>query len=187
MPKGVYDRKSLEERFEESVDICPTNGCWLWKLRLDKDGYGQISVSCSNKRAHKVAYETFVGPIEDGMICSHLCDSKYPINSKEYRRCCNPEHIVIATPAENSARMTDLGRSKPSAGTFKKGDCVGEKNANSKLTDQHVIEILNKKKEGLKYGELKKLAIQYGISYITIQKYISGALRPELYSQVFPS
>jgi len=186
MPKGVYDRKPMADRIKENIDICPERGCWLWKLRTEKDGYGQISDKCKTSRAHRVAYETFKEPIAKGMLCVHTCDEKYPVDSKEYRRCCNPEHIVIETAAQNSARMKALGRSKPSAGTFKKGECVGEKNLNAKLKDEQILEILEEKKKGIPYGGLKKIAEKYNVSVITIQKYIGGERRPDLYEKVFP-
>lgn len=184
MPKGVYDRKPIGDRIKENITICPEKGCWLWNLRLDKDGYGQISVNCKTKHAHRVAYEALKGPIGEGMVCSHLCDEKYPADSKEYRRCCNPEHISVVPPAENSNRMKELGRSKPSAGTYKKGDCVGSKNSNSKLTEAQVREILEKVKKGLPYGGLKALASEYPVSYITIQKIVSGETWTTLYNEV---
>lgn len=180
MPKGVYDRKPMADRIKEAVDICPEKGCWLWKLRIDKDGYGTISQKCKTRTAHRVAYETFKGPIEPGLLCSHICDEKYPTDCKDYRRCVNPDHIIIETAAANSERMKSLGRSRPSAGTFKPGDQSGSKNKNSKLKEPQVIEILKRHKAGLKYGELKKIAEEYGVSYVTVQKLVAGETWTEI-------
>lgn len=176
MPKGIYDRKPIKERIMDAVDINEETGCWVWKLRLDKDGYGQVSVNQRTRYAHKVAYEIFKGAIPDGMVCSHLCDEKYPSDCIKYRKCCNPDHIEIVTPAENSKRMLELKRSKPSSGTFKRGDCIGSKNTNCKLTEENVIDILKRHKTGLPYGGLKKLAVEYNVSYVTIQKIVGGEL-----------
>lgn len=184
MPKGVYDRKPITDRIKEAVDICPTTDCWLWKQRVDKDGYGQVSLHQKTKHAHRVAYEAFVKPIESGMICSHICDAKYPTDSKEYRRCCNPEHIVIATPAENSARMKELGRTVAPA-KWKPGDKVGDKNNNSKLTRDKVVEILTKFKNEGKLGQ--EVAIQYNVQYQTLYKITRGKLWKDVYEQFFPT
>ncbi len=53
------------------------NGCWIWQRLLDRGGYGQLY----NRRAHRVAYETWVGPIPHGLVLDHLCC---------VRACCNP-------------------------------------------------------------------------------------------------
>jgi hypothetical protein len=57
-----------------------------------------------------------------------------------------------------------------SPGAFKVGACVGESNANAKLNWEKVREIRAKISAGLPYGGLKKLAVEYGIQYITAQK-----------------
>ena len=74
---------------------------------------------------------------------------------------------------------------KSHGGTFKKGDCVGENNLNSKLKDKQIIEI-RQRHPSFKYGEFKKYAEQLGVAYITCQKYVeknkdgSYKKRPEL-------
>ena len=187
MPKGVYDRKPLADRIKENITIDETTGCWLWKGSIDRYGYGQISVASKSRNAHRVSYQTFKGEIPEGLLCSHQCDDKYPVDCKTNRRCVNPDHIICETPAQNSARMVALGRSKASAGSFKKGSQVGEKNLNAKLTDEQILEILEEKKKGIPYGGLKKIAEKYGVAVITIQKYISGEKRKDLFEKVFPA
>lgn len=186
MPKGVYKRKPMNERIMESIEICSITGCWLWKLRLDKDGYGQVSDECKTRHSHKVAYEIFRGSIPEGMVCSHLCDSKYPIDNKDYRRCCNPDHIEITSPSQNSKRMKDLGRVVTSSGAFKKGDTAGEKNNTTKLTRIQVIEILTRTKEH-QYGDLKALASEYGIQYQTLYKIMKGKTWIDVYTEFYKS
>ena len=186
MPKGVYERKPMSDRIKEDIDICPTTGCWLWKKRLDKYGYGQISDKCKSRTAHKVSYEIFKGEISEGMVCSHTCDEKYPKDSKEYRRCCNPDHIVIATPAENSQRMAELGRAV-SVAKWKKGEMSGEKNHRAKLTREDVLNIHNECGEKRDYGLLVETSEKYGVQYQTIYKILRGKLWTDVYNELHPS
>lgn len=44
-------------------------------------------------RAHRWAYEHFVGPIPSGKQIDHICG---------VTRCVNPDHLRIATPSENT-------------------------------------------------------------------------------------
>ena len=62
------------------------------------------------------------------------------------------------------------------SGAFKSGESKGENNLNAKLNWEKVRAIRKKIAEGLPYGGLKKLAKEYDIEYVTIQKIKSGAL-----------
>ena len=71
-----------------------TNGCWEWSGALDRDGYGV-------NRPHRFAYEEMVGPIPKDRQIDHLCRN---------RRCCNPNHLELVTPRENTMRGNGPGR-----------------------------------------------------------------------------
>lgn len=64
--------------------------CVLFPGNLDKDGYGKVGRR--SLRAHRVAYEKFVGPIPDGMVVMHICDQP---------ACINTEHLRLGTQREN--------------------------------------------------------------------------------------
>jgi hypothetical protein len=87
---------------------CPELGaCRWWTGPLDADGYGKTKRDGVPKRAHRLAYETFVGPISDGLQLDHLChhpDHCTPGPSCLHRRCINPAHLEPVTVAENIAR-----------------------------------------------------------------------------------
>ena len=73
----------------------PNSGCWLWLLKLDKDGYGCLKKNGKHWRSHRYAYETLVGPIPDGLEIDHLCRNK---------SCCNPSHLEVVTTQQNIQR-----------------------------------------------------------------------------------
>ena len=183
MPKGIYARKTLSERLEELTERDEATGCLYFKGHLDKDGYGQISITQDNKHktkhVHRVVWESTHGPIEPGLMILHLCDEKYPAESKEYRKCCELSHMRLGTNQDNMNRMKELGRSIISSGAYKKGQQQGGNNTNSKLTEQDVKEIRRIRQENVKGGLgllYQELATQYKVSVVTIQKIIGNKL-----------
>lgn len=88
------------ERFLEKIEKID-GGCWFWTGTLTTFGYGVLRVDGRNVGAHRVAYELFVGPIDDGMNILHGCDNP---------PCCNPAHLRQGTQAENIADMVARNR-----------------------------------------------------------------------------
>lgn len=67
------------------------DGCWIWTGATggsDPYFYGVFL----NTTAHRVSYEHFIGPIPDGMVVDHLCETKL---------CVNPDHVRVCTQQEN--------------------------------------------------------------------------------------
>lgn len=77
-----------------------TETCWLWRGRLDKDGYGWWWFEGKNVRPHRIMAEHFGTPIEPPMISRHLC---------HVRNCVNPDHIVPGTQRENVRDQVRIG------------------------------------------------------------------------------
>lgn len=91
---------SLEERILTNISPEPTSGCWLWIGCVNEAGYGLTRVNRRNERAHRIAYETFIGPIPKGLSLDHLCRT----------RCCvNPRHLEPVTHKENCHRSPFTG------------------------------------------------------------------------------
>jgi len=89
--------KTLIERIENLVMRDPNSGCWLWTGTLGEKGYGQIDIEDKTRRAHRVTYELFKGPILPGLEPDHKCRT---------RACVNPDHLEPVTHRENVMRGT---------------------------------------------------------------------------------
>jgi len=74
------------------------NGCWVWN-GYTKGWYANISVDGKSKKAHRVSYEAFVGPIPDGKQIDHLCRNK---------SCVNPTHLEPVSQRENILRSDSM-------------------------------------------------------------------------------
>lgn len=92
----MTQRVPLKDRITRSVTV-DANGCWLWQLRTDRDGYGTMGVYTDGVKrlmfAHRVAYAEWVGPIPKGLQLDHLC---------RVRACCNPAHLQPVTARGNT-------------------------------------------------------------------------------------
>tara|TARA_R110001606_G_scaffold115974_2_gene244548 strand:- start:697 stop:1032 length:336 start_codon:yes stop_codon:yes gene_type:complete len=74
-------------------------------------------------RAHRFAYALSKGEIPDGFVVRHTCDNP---------ACCNPDHLILGTQADNIADMYKRKRNRKAK---------GEDNSNSKLTAKQAMEI----------------------------------------------
>ncbi len=86
---GWAGRRAREVDFWSHVDA--TGDCWEWTAYRNPAGYGHFT----KKYAHRVAYETLVGPIPAGLQIDHLCRNT---------SCVNPDHLEPVTPRENTLR-----------------------------------------------------------------------------------
>lgn len=151
--------RPLEERFWEKVDRRRQNECWHWLGTMNKGtGYGCIRVGSMkdgtrrNVDAHRLSCEMAHGPIPKGMFAAHHCDD---------RRCVNPAHLYIATPAQNTADMQERN-------PFKRVCLTGERHPNSKLTLEQVLAIK------LSAERPSVLARRYGITMTHVGYLRSG-------------
>ena len=92
-------RRNTVESFAEHVrtrrSVVVDGDCWLWTGGKSVGGYGVIMICGKNKRAHRVSYEAFAGPIPEGLELDHLCRN---------RACVNPAHLEPVTGLVNIRR-----------------------------------------------------------------------------------
>lgn len=112
----------LRERFERHVFPVTESGCWIWMAGLDSGGYGSIRDG-SMRKANRVAWELYRGPITDHEMVLHQCDIPC---------CVNPDHLFIGTQIDNMQDALTKHRN---------ADTRGVKNGRAKLTEQQVTEI----------------------------------------------
>ena len=95
--------KPIIERFLNRVEMITETGCWIWMGCIKPIGYGCFGMDTPGRkrltrRAHRVAYELFIGPIPEGMTLDHLC---------RIRCCVNPHHL------EPVSQIINVQRAKP--------------------------------------------------------------------------
>ena len=134
-------RKSFAGRFWPKVRR--TAGCWEWVGCVDAKGYGRYS---SKQRAHREAYEQFVGTIPQGMCVLHRCDNP---------PCVNPAHLFLGTKRDNNADRNNKGR------TSRVSRNVGSEHGLSVIDESTVIQIRKLRALG---APLRDIGQRYGIS-----------------------
>jgi len=85
--------QGAEARFWSRVE--KSSACWLWTGTRQVGGYGRFTIGRKSLLTHRVAYETYVGPIPEGLELDHLCRTP---------NCVRITHLQPVTRAENVRR-----------------------------------------------------------------------------------
>ena len=85
-------------------------GCWVWRGRRTRFGYGQFEFRGRTWVAHRLAWTLLRGTIPDGLCVCHICDNP---------PCVNPEHLFVTTYQGNS---DDMVRKERQARGFQNGN-----------------------------------------------------------------
>lgn len=159
------------DRFWSKVDVRGPDECWPWTAAKSRLGYGQFAPTPKGPgkyqtTAHRWAWMiTAEEAAPRGMHICHRCDNP---------GCCNPRHLFLGTPKENTADMMRKGRRvAPSTTNRARGErhaskvhpeCVlkGEAHPQAKLTETEVRAIRRSTRPGV------RLAEEYGVSNVTI-------------------
>ena len=92
---------TLEDRLHNTGWDETDAGCWEWRGGRQPFGHGYVNYGGAGVLAHRLAYETWVGPIPDGHVVRHKCDNP---------PCINPDHLETGTLADNARDMVERDR-----------------------------------------------------------------------------
>ena len=93
----------IQRLIEERSIPVPEAGCWLFLTTKEPPprDYGRLSFKGTTQAAHRASYAAFKGPIPEGMLVCHKCDTP---------SCVNPEHLFLGAPIENTRDCVSKGR-----------------------------------------------------------------------------
>lgn len=109
-------------RLWDRVQMGAEDACWPWTGYCRPSGHGQISVNRGRlEGTHRLAWMLANGTdVPPRMYVCHHCDNP---------PCCNPAHLYVGTPKDNSQDAVDRGRSRGPRGLD---------NGNGRLTPEQV-------------------------------------------------
>jgi|LakMenE18May11ns_1017448.scaffolds.fasta_scaffold9907176_2 hypothetical protein len=92
--------------FWKRVDIRGTGECWIWKAgkngKAASSQYGVMWIGSKRHKTHRFVTAISHGEIDNkNRFALHRCDNP---------PCCNPHHLYIGTPKQNSADCKNRGR-----------------------------------------------------------------------------
>ena len=124
------------------------DACWLWQGCRNRLGYGSVGRYGKTFLAHRVAYEIAVGPIPEGLIVRHECDTP---------GCVRPDHLAVGTHTDNMRDMHARGRQ---VNAQRRGAAHG----NAKLTDEQVQAIR------AATGRQKDIGEAFGVTQVYVSR-----------------
>lgn len=110
---------TLEDRLDKKLDRSGT--CWVFTGCTDINGYGMIwdGRRRNNSKAHRIAYEVWVGEIPLGHDVHHRC---------RVRACCRPDHLEAIPSAMHNGMHhlphTHCAQGHPFTGLWRQGQQV---------------------------------------------------------------
>lgn len=129
----------------------PEGVIWAWPGSRFASGYGRIKVAGRTWRAHRAAYELFVGPIPNGSVVRHKNDTPIDVN---------PNNLELGTIKDNAEDRTERER----------GVC-GERHHSARLTGGAVRQMRDLHARGISYKELGR---RYGVSDTSAKRAVEG-------------
>lgn len=150
------------QRFWSKVN--KTDSCWLWTGERTKFGHGRFLYNSVRVNAHRFAYETFVGPIPDGLLVCHKCDVP---------NCVNPDHLFVGTQKDNIQDCVKKGRWTQAKLKAQHPEwCArGEQAGNSTLKTEQALTALSMLRCGM---TLKVVGEIFGITQATASQIRGG-------------
>lgn len=161
-----YKRKGRREqsvsRFWKTLVAGKPTECWEWTGNINVYGYGTYS----HHGAHVVSWElNNCRPVPKGQHVCHRCDN---------RKCVNPWHLFIGTPADNVADCVRKGRHMRGPQP-PRPHTRGASHYKCKISDsQTLARIARWQSEGL---GCRRIARLLGVSWRTVDSAIRRAKR----------
>lgn len=153
-PQKFSKKVSLLDRFLTKIAY-GFSDCWYWIGCRHFLGYGILGL----KKAHRVSWTLFRGPIPEDTMVLHQCD---------VRCCVNPDHLFLGNQFDNMRDMVSKGRHKFPA-------LIGENNPSCKFSDKIVANLLKDfRTNKFKQIELSK---KYKISPMQVSRIVRGIAR----------
>lgn len=146
-------QSDLKQQLFARREVDPVTKCWLWIGSKDGAGYGTLSNGGKIHKAHRAAYGVFVGPIPDGMLVCHRCDTP---------PCFNPEHLFVGSQSDNMQDMARKGRHP-----YPRGD----RHHGAKMTESDVVCILAASKFGLQTVDISR---KLNLPYFSVHDVVRG-------------
>lgn len=148
-PGNKFNPQNTPEDFWANVNCGKENECWNW-TGMVVHGCGQFRMNWKRYKSNRLAYELTHGLIPKGLRVCHRRDN--PL-------CCNPNHLFLGTPQDNSSDMVNKNRQT-------KGTDVNT----NKLTPEQVEEIRRLYATG-RYSQ-RDLGRKYGVYHSTVGRII---------------
>jgi len=152
------ERINIMQRINRYLDTSqfPTDKCIEWQGALTcknrpTGGYGSIKIGNKKIRVNRLIHAFFISPIPNGLHVLHSCDNP---------RCCNPAHLHLGTPRDNTQEAVKRGRM-----------AKGQHNGRSKLTDEtadYIREVISDIEKGKAGRIANSLADLFDVSLRTI-------------------
>lgn len=149
----------------------PWTGCWLWTGATPGRGYGSVKYNGRSRLAHRVSWELHHGPIPEGMLVCHKCDTP---------SCVNPDHLFLGTYADNNKDMRDKERHARGEGhgrnTMPERTARGERHGCAKFSEDTVGLVRQLLAAGHKQTEIRAMT---GMSQAQISNIKLGRQRQQ--------
>lgn len=135
-----------------------TATCWLWTAARaggrNRD-YGCFGDPGGERYAHRFAYKTWKGPIQEGLTIDHLCRNTL---------CVNPDHLEVVTQRENVARGESFSAKNSRKTHCLRGHEYTPKNTYIQRPGQRACATCRKLFNDLQCGEIKAKAAAKALS-----------------------
>lgn len=153
-PKAFWVKPKVpwQQRLWARINVRSGGGCWEYSGFQSASGHCQFKMPTRSAGAHRAAYESTHGPIEDGWLVLHKCDNP---------PCCRPDHLYLGDAKQNAKDREDRGRGNRR---------IGENHGRAKLTLADVKEI----RKVQDYESPASIAKRYPVGEKNIKRIIFG-------------